>query len=220
MPAEAAERTMSVALVEDHQMIAESMRMAIEQSGGMDVVGVARTLADGAQLVRRHQPDVTVLDYRLPDGEAPQAIGEYLELCPGMRIMIVSATAEARSLVSALEAGASGYMLKEQSLDELIAGIRVVGNGGQALAPSLLTLLVAQISQPAASAPRLSRREVEVLQLLARGMSTTELSKTLHLSINTVRNHVQSILTRLGAHSKLEAVSIGLRDGLITVPDA
>lgn len=213
------QQTMTVALVEDHQMIAESMRMAIDMSGGMSVVGVASTLAEGAQLIRASRPDVAVVDFRLPDGEAIPAILDYRSIHPELRVMIISATADARSVVGSLEAGAQGYMLKEQTLDELIDGIRQVGRGGQALAPALVPLLVAQIGQPPAAAQRLSPREIEVLQLLARGMSTSELSRTLHLSINTVRNHVQSILTRLGAHSKLEAVSIGLRDGLITIAD-
>src|SRR5687768_11888936 len=103
---------MSVVLVEDHQMIAESMRMAIEQSGGMRVAGVGRTLAEGAQLVRSERPDVAVLDFRLPDGEASQVIAEYLTIHPPLRVMVVSATADSRSVVGALEAGASGYMLK------------------------------------------------------------------------------------------------------------
>jgi DNA-binding NarL/FixJ family response regulator len=211
---------MSVVLVEDHQMIAESMRMAIEQSGGMRVAGVGRTLAEGAQLVRSERPDVAVLDFRLPDGEASQVIAEYLTIHPPLRVMIVSATADSRSVVGALEAGASGYMLKDQTLEELIAAIRLVASGGQALAPALVPLLVAQIAQPPATSQRLSPREIEVLQLLAEGMSTTDLSKRLHVSVNTVRNHVQNVISRLGAHSKLEAVSIALRDGLIEPPQS
>lgn len=219
MSAEQLSPVMSVVLVEDHQMIAESMRVAIEQPGGMQVVGVGRTLAEGTQLIRSQRPDVAVVDFRLPDGEAPSAIGQYLAIHPTLRVMVVSATADSRAVVSALEAGASGYMLKDQTLDELIAAIRLVGSGGQALAPALVPLLVAQIGQAPASSQRLSPREIEVLRLLSEGMSTVELSKSLHLSVNTVRNHVQSVITRLGAHSKLEAVSIALRDGLIDPPD-
>ena len=114
---------MSVVLVEDHQMIAESMRMAIEQSGGMRVAGVGRTLAEGAQLVRSERPDVAVVDFRLPDGEASQVIAEYIAIHPALRVMVVSATADSRAVIGALEAGASGYMLKDQTLDELIAAI-------------------------------------------------------------------------------------------------
>lgn len=208
----------SVVLVEDHQMIAESMRVAIEQTGAMRIAGVGRTLAEGEQLVRSERPDVAVVDFRLPDGEATQAIGTYLSIHPPLRVMVVSATADSRSVVGALEAGASGYMLKDQTLDELIAAIRLVASGGQALAPALVPLLVAQITQPPPTTQRLSPREIEVLQLLAEGLSTTELSKRLHVSVNTVRNHVQNVISRLGAHSKLEAVSIALRDGLIEPP--
>jgi two-component system nitrate/nitrite response regulator NarL len=209
----------SVILIEDHVMIAESMRMAIERHSDMRVVGVGRSIADGEKLLRAERPDVVMLDFRLPDGEAPLAIATYLAIHPSLRIVVVSGTADTRTVVGALEAGACGYLLKEQPLEELIEGIRVVAGGGQAVAQALVPLLGAQIGRPAPASQRLRPGEVEVLRLLSLGMSTTDLASTLSISVNTVRNHFQSAITRLGAHSKLEAVSIALSEGLIPPPD-
>ena len=131
----------------------------------------------------------------------------------------MSAASDYRSVVRAIEAGATGYLLKDQPINDLVQGIRRANAGETVVAPSLVPRLLARITPTAAPAAKLSRREIEVLQLLADGASTAELASRLNLSVNTVRNHVQNILTRLGAHSKLEAVSIALREGVIKPPE-
>ncbi len=212
-------RPATVLIIEDHLMIAESLHAAIDRVDDVVIVGMAGTLAEGERLARTLQPDVIVLDFRLPDGDAPDVMARLLGVRDGTRVLVLSALSDYRSVVRALEAGASGYLLKDQTLDELIAAVRVVRSGGQALAPSLVPRLMSRLTRSPSSADRLSRRELEVLQLLSEGLSTADLASRLHLSVNTVRNHIQNAISRLGAHSKLEAVSIALRDGLITPPD-
>jgi DNA-binding NarL/FixJ family response regulator len=211
--------TTGVLIIEDHAMIAQGLRVALEREDDMRVLGLAGTMADGVRIATATHPDVVVMDFRLPDGEAPGWIGKILEIQPSARVLVVSAMSDYRSVIRALEAGAAGYLLKDQPIEDLVAAIRTVRRGEQALAPSLLPKLIARLGPSASSANRLSRREIEILQLLADGVSTANMARRLNLSVNTVRNHVQSILTRLGAHSKLEAVSIAMREGIIKPPD-
>jgi DNA-binding NarL/FixJ family response regulator len=200
-------------------MIAQGLRAALAGVEDMEVVGVCPTLAEAEQVARGSGPDVVVMDFRLPDGDAPDGIPRIQAAAPGARVLVVSALSDYRSVIRALEAGAAGYLLKDQPLDDLVAGIRMVRAGERALAPTLIPTLLERITPTARPAAQLSRREIEVLQLLADGCATNEIATRLHVSVNTVRNHVQSVLNRLGAHSKLEAVSIGLREGVIQSPD-
>jgi DNA-binding NarL/FixJ family response regulator len=208
-----------VLIVEDHAMIAHGLQAALDRVEDLDVVGVASTIDDGDRIARSQSPDVVVMDFRLPDGEAPDGIVRLAESCPSARVLVVSALSDHRSVLRAMEAGASGYLLKDQPLDDLVAGIRAVRAGETAVAPSLLPKLLARLGATGPPAGSLTRREIEILQLLADGAPNAEVARRLHLSVNTVRNHVQSILNRLGAHSKLEAVSVALREGIIKPPD-
>lgn len=201
-------------------MIADGLVAALSQHDDIEVVGRSRQAVGAAELVAATEADVVLLDFRLPDGEAPEVLEQVRRLRPAARVIVVSAASDYRSVIRALEAGAAGYLLKDQDLDDLVAAVRTVRSGGQALAPALLPHLVSRLAEAPGSAQNLTRREVEVLQLLAEGCSTKQLADTLGLSLNTVRNHVQSAISRLGAHSKLEAVSIAIRQGLISPPDA
>lgn len=209
-----------VVIVEDHTMIADGLAAALGAHPDIDVVGRSRQAVGAAELVAETEADVVLLDFRLPDGEAPDVLARVHELRATARVIVVSAASDYRTVMRALEAGAAGYLLKDQDIDELVAAVRVVRSGGQALAPSLLPKLMTRLTEAPGSAQNLSRREIEVLQLLADGCSTKQLADTLALSLNKVRNHVQSAINKLGAHSKLEAVSIAIRQGLISAPDS
>lgn len=212
-------RPTRVVIVEDHTMIADGLVAAFAAHDDIEVVGRSRTAAGVTELAVEVEADVVLLDFRLPDGEAPEVLVHLRAALPDVKVVIVSAASDYRSVIRALEAGASGYMLKDQDIDELVAAVRTVRAGGQALAPSLVPKLVSRLAEVPGSAQSLTRREIEVLQLLADGCSTKQLAESLGLSLNTVRNHVQSAINRLGAHSKLEAVSIAIRQGLISAPD-
>jgi DNA-binding NarL/FixJ family response regulator len=167
--------------------------------------------------VTRVCPAVVVLDYNLPDGHAPEGIAAIRKACPETAIVVLSDVSDYHTVVRTLEAGADGYLLKDQTIDELVEAVRSVCNGGRPLAPRLVAALVSRLTRTTTPAQQLSRREIEVLRLLAQGLSTAELSTQMELSINTVRNHVQKAIRRLGAHSKLEAVAIAQREGIISV---
>ena len=204
-----------VAIIEDHVMVSEALKIALSAQPDIEVVGTAPTLHEGVAFVARLNPAVVVLDYKLPDGEAPEGIAAIRAVSGTAAILVLSAVSDYHTVVRALEAGADGYLLKDQTMDELIAAVRSVNNGGRPLAPKLVSALVTRLSRTTTPAHQLSGREIEVLGLLAQGLSTAELSTRLQLSINTVRNHVQRAIRRLGAHSKLEAVAIAQREGII-----
>jgi DNA-binding NarL/FixJ family response regulator len=208
-----------VLIIEDHAMIAQGLKAALDDIDDFHVVGVATTVAEGERLAGSLGPDVVVLDYRLPDGEAPEAIVRLARTRPAARVLVLTAASDQRSVLRAIEAGAAGYLLKDQPLDDLVAGIRAVRDGSTAVSPAVLPELLARLRPVIDGPASLTPREIEVLQLLADGRSNAEVARRLHLSVNTVRNHVQSILNRLGAHSKLEAVSVAMREGIVKPPE-
>ena len=210
-----AQGPISVAIIEDHVMVSDALKIALSAQPDIDVVGTAPTLQQGVAVVATLRPAVVVLDYKLPDGEAPDGIAAIRAACDGTAILVLSALSDYHAVVRALEAGADGYLLKDQTIDELVAAVRSVSSGGRPLAPRLVSALVRRLSRTTTPAHQLSAREIEVLGLLAQGLSTAELSIRMQLSINTVRNHVQKAIRRLGAHSKLEAVAIAQREGII-----
>jgi DNA-binding NarL/FixJ family response regulator len=206
-----------VAIIEDHVMVSEALKMALGAQPDIEVVGIASTLHEGVAFVTRVCPAVVVLDYNLPDGDAPTGIAAIRRACPDIAIVVLSDISDYHTVVRTLEAGADGYILKDQTMEELVVAVRSVFTGGRPLAPSLVSALVSRLTRTTTPAQQLSRREIEVLQLLAQGLSTAQLSAHMQLSINTVRNHVQKAIRRLGAHSKLEAVAIAQREGIISL---
>jgi len=206
-----------VLIVETLGMVADGLRAGLEQAGDLDVVGVESTLAAGLDAARARRPDVVLIGFRLRDGEAPSVIPALTRRPPGARVIVLTTSADHRSLTQAVDAGASGFLSKEQRLDDLVEAIRTVVAGRMVVAPALLPVLL-RTGDGGSPAWRLSRREADVLQLMADGASNHEIADQLHLSHHTVRNHVQHIFARLGAHSKLEAVAIGLRRGFVAPP--
>lgn len=204
--------TIRVLLVEDHDMVAEAIGLALQRDADVVVVATARSLATAQDAVARHRPDVVVLDRRLPDGDGVAAIPALL--ASGARVLVL--TGEASSAVAArvVDAGGSGLVLKSARLEELTDAVRRVARGEAVFEGGLLTGLLDRLTgrTPGAS---LTARERETLSLLADGASTDEIGHRLGVARNTVRNHVQRVLDKLGARSKLEAVSIARREGLL-----
>ena len=214
---EPAENTVRVMIVADKGMMAEALRAGLERDRDIEVVSLVASVAAAVTAARIIRPDLVLMDFRLPDGEAPSAIPALTRRPSSAQVIVLSASGDYRSLTRALDAGASGYLSKDQRLDELIAAIHAVMAGQMVVAPTLLPVLL-RSGAPGSPGRRLSRREADVLQLMAGGASNEDIATRLDLSEHTVRNHVQHIFARLGAHSKLEAVAIGLRRGLISPP--
>ena len=207
-----------VLIVEDHVMVAEGLRTALDRAPDLDVVGLASSMREARSLLGALGPEVIVLDHPLPDAEAPTAIAALRAVAPEVRILVISALTDHRSVVQTIEAGADGYLSKDEPIEVLTNGIRSVHRGDRALSASVLANLLTRLVRSDAPSDRLSDRQQDVLQCLADGMSTDEIVDHLRLSRHTVRNQTQRILTRLGAHSKLEAVAIALREGLVRPP--
>lgn len=202
----------TIVLIEDQGVLAGALRSAISTRTDMRVTGVAATLGEGVELVRRRRPDIVVSDYRLPDGDLPDRLAEMLATDPAPRVLVFTGWSDEASLVRAMDAGAAGYVDKA-SFDDFIDALRRVGAGEVVVSPRLVPLLTRRAV--GAREMVLTARELEVLELLARGASTDQIADTLVVAANTVRNYISKALGKLGAHSRLEAVRIGVERGLI-----
>jgi DNA-binding NarL/FixJ family response regulator len=167
-------------------------------------------------LVRTCHPDVVLLDHRLPDGDGVSAIPELRALRPSMGIVVLTASAADHVLMAAIEAGAAGFLSKTRSIDEVTAAVRAAAAGESVISPELLARLLPRFQRNGNhGAAELTEREREVLSLVAEGLSNAAIAARLVVSVHTVRNHIASMSSKLGAHSKLEALSIAVRQGLL-----
>lgn len=207
-------RTLSVVLIEDHDMVATALGAVIGGQPDLCFRGVAGTIDAAVELVGRVQPDVVVADHRLPDGEITERLRDLFAAAPMARLLVMTGAPTEQALLAAMDAGATGFICKSQAMDEFLDAVRRVGAGETVVAPSLLSWLVRRISGTS-DRGALTGRELEILQQLAAGRGTSQIAGSLALSPNTIRNHVSHLTAKLGAHSRLEAVSIGVRRGLI-----
>lgn len=211
----AGDTSIRVLLIDDHAMFTESLARVLEHDLSIEVVGTAATATAGLRLAQRLLPDVVVLSQQLPDGDAPKTAAQLLEANPPARIVVLSNRSDSRLLLDAFEAGCTGYVTCDQSVDELVVAVRQVHRGEPFVPTSMLGSLLPRWGAPEIGAD-LSDRERQVLDGLARGLTNAVLAEELFLSVHTVRGHVQRILMKLGAHSRLEAVAVANRAGLIS----
>lgn len=203
-----------VAIIEDHKMVAEGLVMGLAAAGDIEVAGVARTVAAGRDLVERCRPDVVLLDQRLPDGEGIALAAELRSRPDGPAIVMVTSLADGGLARQALACGCAGFVVKHEGIEEVRRAIGAASRGETFVSSSVLGALLPG-NEPAPGEHRLTHRELEVLQFLADGAGTADIARRMFVSVNTVRNHVQNVLVKLGAHSKLEAVAIATRSGLV-----
>jgi DNA-binding NarL/FixJ family response regulator len=219
MAAAEPERAITVALVDDHEMFAESLARILERETDIVVVGQALTMAEGLELVERTAPQVAVVDLHLPDGRGTDLAAAIRERNPEVQVLVLTGSGQNDALLEAIDAGCVGFVTKDRAVVELTAAIRAAAVGESYVDPSVLVGLMGRIQRRSNGIGKdISAREQEVLELLGQGASTAGIAGQLFLSVHTVRNHVQSILTKLGAHSKLEAVAIATREGLLSSP--
>lgn len=203
----------SVAIIEDQQVLAGAIQRSLSVMEDMSVLGTAPSLAAGVDLVRQVRPDVVVSDYRLSDGDVPSRLGELIAASPSTRVLVFTAWPDENSFLEAMGAGASGFVDKAGPFDEFLDAVRRVARGEVVVGSRFLPALTRRATNTDVGA--LSRRELEVLQLLSEGLGTADVAERLILSVNTVRNHITHVLTKLGVRSRLEAVNVGVRRGLI-----
>ena len=215
VPAEA-EGPVTILVVEDQDIVAEALSRALDGESGMDVVGVALSVEAAVRAAAELRPRVIVMDYALPDGNGADAARRIKADFPEIEIVMMTGLTGGGVLAEALEAGCSGFVPKQSHYSMLVSAIRGVLNGQVQVPPDLMTELIAHLRQrPSAQGSELTVRELELLRLIAAGHSTSEIASELYLSVHTVRNHVARILTKLQAHTRLEAVAVAVRHGLI-----
>jgi DNA-binding NarL/FixJ family response regulator len=213
-------RSIRVLVVDDHRMFGQAVSAALDEEPDIDVVDNVANIADARSRLEKTDVDVILLDQRLPDGRGTHAAAELRAIRPGVRVILLTAAAEPSVLSEALAAGCAGFVTKGDSIDELAAAVRAAATGATTVSAGMLGRLTGMRPNASVTATEsLTRRETEVLMLLADGLTNAEISERLFISVHTLRNHVQNIISKLGAHSKLEAVSIAIREGLIS-PDS
>lgn len=209
--------TITVLVVDDHRLMAESLATALSTEPDLEVVGVAGTSQEAVDLVRSQQPGVVLMDFRLPDADGASAAAEVRDVDPDTRVVMISGHTDDDALNRAIDAGCSGFIHKTADLNTVVDAVRRAHSGEPVFSAADLSRLVRQLRGEPAIGGDLTRREREVLQLLAEGATTEALAQQLYISKHTARSHVRNILGKLDAHSKLEAVSVALRAGLVTV---
>jgi len=203
-------------IVDDHALFAEAIGAALEREG-YEVVDVVGTGREALEAVRRTQPDLVLLDLGLPDRSGVEVGTAILRECPATKLLAVSARTDTESVGEAGRAGFHGYVTKEASVSHLVRSLDAVVRG-HAVIPRESGRRVAA-ADPAQRhawrlAAHLTRREREILQLLVDGATTKDIARRLHIAPNTVRSHVQGLLSKLQVHSRLEAVALAARYGL------
>jgi DNA-binding NarL/FixJ family response regulator len=216
---EAALSPIRVLIIDDHRMFADSLARLLSDESDIDVVAVSSTGTEGAALAAALRPTVVLVDYRLPDLDGVATTLQIKAHAPDTYVVMLTGSTDDGLLLKAIEAGCSGYLSKDRAAGEVAEALRLAAAGEATISPRELARLLPKLGRNQRSVGSdLTPREREILTMLAVGSKNSVIAATLHLSVNTVRNYVQSILTKLGAHSKLEAVATGVREGVIRYP--
>jgi two-component system, NarL family, response regulator LiaR len=200
-------------LADDHPVLRDGLQAILDTDAEFEVVAQAGSGAEAVRLAEARQPDVILMDLEMPDLDGVEAIRRIRAARPDARILVFTAFDTDERILGALQAGAQGYLLKGAPREELFRAIRVVHGGGSLLHPVVASKVLRHMSGPAPES--LTERELEVLRLLARGLQNKEIAATLHISERTAKFHVSSILGKLGAGNRTEAVRLAAQQGLI-----
>ena len=213
-----------VAVVDDQELFRRGLTMLLGVEEDIEVVGEAGDGVAATELAASAVPDVILMDVRMPKRSGIEACVAIKEVAPTARIIMLTVSDEEADLYDAVKNGASGYLLKDSSIDEVAQAIRVVADGQSLISPSMAIKLLDEFKQMSRTdrqqvpSPRLTDRELEVLKLVAQGLNNREIAKRLFISENTVKNHVRNILEKLQLHSRMEAVMYAVREKLLDIP--
>ncbi|MFI5973634.1 response regulator [Streptomyces sp. NPDC051452] len=218
--------TIRVVLADDQPLVRSGLRVIMADYPDLEVVGEAATGAEAVQLVRDAGPDVVVMDIRMPGMDGIEATRLITAGSATTRVLVLTTFDEDDHVYGALRAGASGFVVKDMALDDILAAIRVVASGDALIAPGVTRRLIADfIGRPAAvpeRSPRpvegITEREREVLTLVGRGRSNTEIAEDLFITVATAKSHVSRLLTKLGARDRVQLVITAYETGLVTLP--
>ena len=205
-----------VLLADDHRMLREGLRRSLE-SGGLTVTGEAGDGEEAVRLAEEQRPDVVLMDVSMPVLDGVEATRLIRERSPAIRVVMLTMHADADVVARAIRAGASGYLVKDCSIDEVADTVCRVASGETALSPELAASILAEVRrlEPEPQEEIVSKREEEVLQLIADGCSTPEVAGRLYISQKTVKNHLASIYAKLDARDRTQAVLRAVRMGIV-----
>lgn len=205
---------MRVVVVDDHPVVRAGLVGLLAGEDDVEVVGEAADGAQALEVVAAVSPDVVLMDLRMPVLDGATATGRLLAANPGVRVVVLTTYESDADILRAVEAGAAGYLLKDASRADLIAAIRAAARGETVLAPSVATRLVDRMRRPHA-ADALSPRELEVLRLVARGLSNAEIGRELFISEATVKTHLLRAFAKLGVSDRTAAVTSAIAAGYL-----
>jgi len=215
-----------ILVADDHALARSGLSAMLGVQPDMEIVGEA---ADGFEAVaeaKRLAPDLVLMDIRMPRRSGIEACTAIKDAAPSAKIVMLTISDEEEDLFEAIKAGATGYLLKEISIDEVPQAVRAVHGGQSLISPSMASKLITEFAalakrseerQQQVPAPKLTEREMEVLRLVARGLGNREIARELFISENTVKNHVRNILEKLQLHSRMEAVVYAVREKLLEI---
>ncbi len=216
-----------VLLVEDHPLTRDGLRVVLEGAGGVTIVGEAADGEEAVRLAQELQPDLIVMDVGLPGCDGIEATRRIKALLPDTKIVILTAQSVENEILAGLAAGAEAYCIKSINSKNIVTAVRVALEGSAYLDPTVAALVLKKIvpaamsaasaaqAQPKQEQHSLTPREMEVLKLIAEGMANHEISKSLHISVGTVKGHVRDILEKLYVNDRTQAAVVALRKGLI-----
>jgi DNA-binding NarL/FixJ family response regulator len=221
--ADLAEQPITVVIADDQRMVRSGFRVILEAEGDIRVVGEAGDGAEAVELVRRLSPTVALLDIRMPRLDGLKAARQVIELKPATRVLILTTFDADDYVYEALRAGASGFLIKDAPADQLVTAVRCLAAGDALIDPSITRRLISRFALAAHRPPGLppelgglTARELDVLRLVARGLSNIEVARELVVEENTVKTHVSRILTKLNLRDRVQAVVLAYETGFVT----
>ncbi len=219
------EDSLRVMVVDDHDLFRTGLRRLLERDGDLVVVADARRGDEAVQRAAELRPDVVVMDINMPGMSGVEATRALLDVSPSSSVLMLTVTADQEAVLDAILAGASGYLLKDATLPEIIRGIRGAAAGELLIAPAVAGSLLERLRRhgppdaPPAATPQLSPREIDVLRLVVAGHDNTEIGRRLHLSASTIKHHVSNSLEKLGVDNRVQAAVMAVRLGLVDEQD-
>ncbi|AEV20818.1 DNA-binding response regulator, NarL family (REC-HTH domains) [Geobacillus thermoleovorans CCB_US3_UF5] len=219
-----------IAIIDDHQLFREGIKRILEFEGDFEVVAEGSDGSEALSIVETYRPDLVLMDINMPDINGVEATKQLIEAYPDTKVVVLSIHDDENYVMRALQTGATGYLLKEMDADTLIEAVRIVAEGGSYLHPKVTHNLIREyrrlttekggaVVKQEVRRPLhlLTRRECEVLQLLADGKSNRAIGEALYISEKTVKNHVSSILQRLNVNDRTQAVVVAIKNGWVEV---
>jgi len=225
MTAPGAESPIRVLLADPHALFRRGVRLVLDDEADIEVIGECDDGLDAVDRIVELTPDLVLMDVRLPGVSGIEATRRARSLVPAVKVAILTVSEDDDDLFAAVRAGATGYILKEVSIEDLPDAVRAVARGDSLISPSMASRLLGEfnalsrrVEEQRGTAPRLSDRELEVLRLVARGMSNKDIAAELVIAENRVKNHVRNILEKLQLRSRMEAAMYAVREKLVDAP--